>query len=111
MSNEAAMVVFVLALALQICVSGMGPIWAGLVIPALYGSLIIRPSAPGPSAWTRYWCRAACLSWRCWWCGLGYSTGKAAAIPGPDTDQPRWKTWNKEQEPPEGCTSGGFSSV
>lgn len=40
MSNEAAMVVFVLALALQICVSGMGPIWAGLVIPALYGSLM-----------------------------------------------------------------------
>ena len=40
MSNEAAMIVFVLALALQICVSGMGPIWAGLVIPALYGSLM-----------------------------------------------------------------------
>ena len=35
------MVVFVLALALQICVSGMGPIWAGLVIPALYGCLMV----------------------------------------------------------------------
>lgn len=40
MSNEAARIVFVLALALQVCVSGMGPIWAGIVIPALYGSLM-----------------------------------------------------------------------
>lgn len=40
MTNEVAMVMFVLALALQICISGMGPIWAGVVIPALYGSLM-----------------------------------------------------------------------
>lgn len=40
MGNEAAMVLFILALAVQICVSGMGPVWAGLVIPALYGSLM-----------------------------------------------------------------------
>ena len=39
MSNEIATVMFVLVLALQVCVSGLGPIWAGAVIPALYGSL------------------------------------------------------------------------
>ena len=40
MSNESAMMMFVLVLALQICVAGMGPIWAGVVIPALYGSVV-----------------------------------------------------------------------
>lgn len=40
MSNESAMVLFVLVLALQICISGLGPIWAGLVIPGLYCSLM-----------------------------------------------------------------------
>ena len=40
MSNESAMMMFVLILALQICVAGMGPIWAGVVIPALYGSVV-----------------------------------------------------------------------
>ena len=40
MSNEVAMILFVLALVVQICVSGIGPVWAGVVIPALYGSLM-----------------------------------------------------------------------
>ena len=40
MSNESAMMMFVLILALQICVAGMGPIWAGVVIPVLCGSVV-----------------------------------------------------------------------
>lgn len=40
MSYEHARMMFVLVLALQICVAGMGPVWAGVVIPVLYGSVV-----------------------------------------------------------------------
>ena len=34
------MLVFLLALAVQVCVSGLRPFWAGLILPALYEGLI-----------------------------------------------------------------------